>query len=491
MPVTQEYIKQLLSMIADLQDRMASMQQSMQSTIDSLNETIRTQQELIKELQEKLNKNSKNSSKPPSSDGLKKQTKDRSLREKTGKKQGGQEGHEGVSLFSDRKPDNVIKHMPSRCTGCPHYAECLAKAKVTETRSVIDAKLETAVTAHCAMCVGCCPLDLKEHTGKFPDDIKAVVQYGDRLKALVVSLNTYGAISLNRIHEILGSVFSIPISPATIASMVSGCAKNIRSVLDRIREPLLDSCTAHCDETGIRVDKKTIWAHVFSNEDYTYLTLSRKRGKKGMDESGMLPLYHGIAIHDCWQPYWKYTDATHAVCGAHLLRELKGMEENYPEQTWHKCFADLLMKMKKLKDKAVAKGCEAVSYYHLHKFSRFYDEIIVKACEENPLPEVTEKKRGRKKKGKARALIERLRDLKEAVMLFLKDFRVDFDNNLAERDLRVIKVKTKVSGCFRTYEGAEEYLTIMSYTGTARKQRKNAYEAIYNAVIGNPEFIFR
>ena len=166
------------------------------------------------------------------------------------------------------------------------------------------------------------------------------------------------------------------------------------------------------------------------------------------------------------------------------------MEENHPDQTWHKKFADLLMEMKKAKDKAVSKGKAALSYYYLHKFSGTYDEILQAACIENPLPEAVPGKKGRKKRGKVRALIDRLDKYKDSVMMFVRDFQVDFDNNLAERDLRNIKVKTKVSGCFRTREGAKDYLDIMSYVGTARKHGKNAYEAIYNAIIGNPEFIF-
>ena len=186
---------------------------------------------------------------------------------------------------------------------------------------------------------------------------------------------------------------------------------------------------------------------------------SPKRGNAGMEQCGVLP-------------------------------EFKGIDENHPEQKWASAFIDLLLEMKKVKDKAVEKGKDFLSYYHYHKFDKKYDELIEQARKENPLPETTEKKRGRKKKGKILALVERLANYKASVCLFIHNFNVPFDNNQAERDLRMIKVKTKVSGCFRTEEGARDYLKIMSYVGTAHKQGYNAYEAIKNAISGHPNFIF-
>lgn len=209
-----------------------------------------------------------------------------------------------------------------------------------------------------------------------------------------------------------------------------------------------------------------------------------------MEQCGVLPEFKGIAMHDCWASYWNYPDIQHAVCCAHLLRELTGIDENHPEQKWASAFIDLLLEMKKVKDKAVEKGKDFLSYYHYHNFAKKYDELIEQARKENPLPETAEKKRGRKKKGKILALVERLANYKVPVCLFIHNFNVPFDNNQAERDLRMIKVKTKVSGCFRTEEGARDYLKIMSYVGTAHKQGYNAYEAIKNAITGHPDFIF-
>jgi len=477
MPVTQETIDRLLEQISQLLGQISSMQK-----------TIDEQTKTIARLEEKLNKNSRNSSKPPSSDGFKKQ--DRSLREKTGKKQGGQEGHKGTTLSVTGDPDHTVRHEPFLCKGCPHYAECMARSEVAETRNVIDAVVKTEVTAHQAICVRDCPVHHTALTGKFPEEVNAPIKYGKNLQALVIAFNTVGAVSANRIKEILGSVFGVPLSTGTITSMVSRLSSAIMPTLDKIKSFVSSTDVGHCDETGARVDKKTKWVHVFSNEMYTYLTLSDKRGKKGMDEADILPFFKGIAMHDCWSSYWKYPEVTHAVCCAHLLRELKGMQENHPDQTWHKKFSDLLMKMKKAKDQSVRDGISSLSEEVLQGYSSKYDEIIRTACEENPLPAPTPGKKGRPKKGKVRALIDRLSDYKDSVLMFVRNFRVDFDNNLAERDLRNIKVKLKVSGCFRTDDGAWDYLKIMSFVGTARKHGKNAYEAICSALSGDPDYIF-
>jgi transposase len=287
-------------------------------------------------------------------------------------------------------------------------------------------------------------------------------------------------------------VFNVPLSEGTIISMVSRCAGNLPDVLAEIGRHTLADEVDNADETGLRVAGKLYWAHVLCNRAYTLITLSEKRGWKGMEEIGWLPQFHGILEHDCWAPYWNAPGITHAICCAHLLRELIGVKENHPEFTWPQAFIDLLLEMKKVRDRAAALGKQGLSYYYHHKFSSTYDRIIALAYEETPEPTLVpgKKRRGRKPRGKALSLIDRLKRLKGAVCLFTKNFSVPFDNNQAERDLRMIKAKVKVSGCFRTEKGAQEYLDIMSYVRTAKKLGSNAFEAIKNAVIGRPDFIF-
>ena len=462
---------------------------SLQQSFDAQTALIAQLNQTIQELKEQLNKNSKNSSKPPSSDGFKRPAP-KSLRKPSGKKVGGQEGHQGTFLSVLSDPDKIVKHMPSACEGCPHYKMCKGTACVAEKRHVIDAVVTVNVVEHQLLEIPICMLHGDTRKGNFPNDVKATVQYGENLQALSVALNTVGAVSVKRTHEILSGVFNIPLATGTISNMVKRCANAVSETVNRIKQKVANSGLGHFDETGTRVDKKLWWVHDASNCEFTYLDISPKRGYLGMEQCGVLPLFHGIAMHDCWASYWSYEDCQHAVCCAHLLRELTGIAENHPEQKWASAFIDLLLEMKKVKDKAVEVGKETLSYYHYHKFDKRYDELIKQAREENPLPVTTEKKRERKKKGKILALVDRLDNYKVSVCLFIHNFMVPFDNNQAERDLRMIKVKTKVSGCFRSEEGARDYLKIMSYIGTAHKQGHNAYDAIRKAISGCPDFIF-
>ena len=480
-----EMIEQLLMQVNSLTIALNSLQQS----FDAQTALVANLNQTIQELKEQLNKNSKNSSKPPSSDGFKKPTP-KSLRKSSGKKAGGQDGHQGTHLAVISDPDEIVKLMPSACEGCPHYKMCKGTACIAERRHVIDAVVTVNVTEHQLLEIPICMLHGDTRKGSFPTNVKATVQYGENLQALSVALNTVGAVSVKRTHEILSGVFNIPIATGTISNMVKRCADAVSETVNRIKQKVTESGLGHFDETGTRVDKKLWWVHDASNREFTYLDISPKRGYHGMEQCGVLPSFHGIAMHDCWASYWNYKDCRHAVCCAHLLRELTGIAENHPEQKWAVAFIDLLLEMKKVKDKAVEAGKESLSSYHYHKFDKGYNELIKQAREENPLPVVTEKKRGRKKKGKILALVERLDKYKASVCLFIHNFMVPFDNNQAERDIRMIKVKTKVSGCFRSEDGARDYLKIMSYVGTAHKQGHNAYDAIRKAFSGCPDFIF-
>ena len=380
--------------------------------------------------------------------------------------------------------------MHSDCEGCPYRNSCLDKACIKETRHEIDAVVKVDVTAHNLIKVHECPLHGGCREGSFPADIKATVQYGKNLQAMVVAFNTVGAVSINRTHEILSSVFNIPLATGTIKNMVTRCADSLKGTYEKIRQMMVCAGLIHCDETGARIDGKTWWVHNASNQDYTYLTIHQKRGRIGIDAADVLPHARGIIVHDCWSSYWKYQDVTHAICCAHLLRELNGVIENHPEQTWAPKFRKLLLDMKKVRDKALRADKTEVSYYYHHKFDKEYDDIIKIAYEDNPLPETIANKRGRKKKSKVLNLICRLDNYKGAVCLFINNLYVPFDNNQAERDLRMIKVKNKVSGCFRSEEGAQEYLTIMSYIGSAHKHGINAFKAIREALDGNSDIIF-
>lgn len=482
--ITVELVQNLLVQNAELRAQNTAMLEQ----LAQLNATVESLTQTIKELQEQKNKNSKNSSKPPSSDGLKRGTKDKSLREPSGKKQGAQQGHAGTHMVITRAPDTTQTLIPDACRNCPNWKKCKGTACVGETRYKVDVKVIQTLDAYESVEVKC-PKTNQTLKGTFPSDIKGQIQYGESIASLIVTLNTVGAVSAKRTQEILGSLFDLPISTGTVLKMVSRCAEKVSSVVETIKAHMCNAAKAHFDETGTRVDGHTRWAHVASDELFTYLFFSHKRGHVGMTEMGVLPKFQGVAIHDCWASYWKF-DILHAICCAHLLRELNGVIETHPEQTWAHRFKKLLLDMKKAKEDAMAMTLTSADRSIVQYYDEEYDAVIKVAFAENPKVIKETKKKGRPKKGKVLALIERLQKYKGEVCLFLKDFQIEFDNNQAERDLRMIKTKTKVSGCFRSEEGICDYLTVMSYIGTAKKHGKNAVEAIKNAFMGSPELIF-
>ena len=268
----------------DLIRQLLQKNESLSATVDFLNATIDAQTRLIaqlnqtiQELKEQLNKNSKNSSKPPSSDGLKKPAP-KSLRKSSGKKVGGQEGHQGTRLSVTTAPNETVKHMPSACEGCLYYQMCKSTACIAEKRHVIDAVVTVNVVEHQALEIPICMLHGGSRKGEFPSDVKAAVQYGENLQALSVALTTVGAVSIKPTHEILSGVFNIPIATGTISSMVKRCADSLSETVAKIQDKMIDSVLGHFDETATRVDKKLWWVHDASNCEYTYLDISPKCG---------------------------------------------------------------------------------------------------------------------------------------------------------------------------------------------------------------------
>jgi transposase len=311
------------------------------------------------------------------------------------------------------------------------------------------------------------------------------MQYGVNLEALAVSLNTAGMVGINRTHEILSGVFGVPISCGTIAAMVSGCADKVSGTVQAIKDAVMDEPLLHVDETGTRVDTRTVWAHTAGTDRLTYIAVHENRGKKGMDAIGVLPSYAGTVIHDCWASYFRYDTIRHGLCNAHLLRELVAVLEN-TKQGWAGSLIDLLLKMKHTKEKLIRKNRREPTSYFLKHYNDVYDKIIKKALKKNPVLPHDETQRGRPKRGTTGALVDRLIEHKDKFLLFFTDFSVPFDNNQAERDIRMFKVKQKVSGCFRTMEGAQNFAVIMSFIATARKHGLSAFHAIKDALNGYP-----
>lgn len=455
---------------------------------EMLKKKITVLEDRITELESQLNKNSHNSSKPPSSDGYTKPAP-KSLREKTGKKPGGQNGHNGSGFKLMKAPDEIVTHMPGKCVGCPHAEECQSHAHIEETRYEVDINVEVKVTAHKVLSCDCPNISGTHLYGKFPDTVRSTIQYGNNLAALAVALNTDGMVGINRTHTILNSVFGIPISVGTVASFVERCAENVKDTVNQIRDKIRKIPVCHFDETGMRVDGRLHWIHSASDGLYTYMTVESRRGKAGMEASGVLPEFHGTAVHDCWAPYFKYENVRHSLCCAHILRELNGIYENYGQE-WAQKLIKLLVDTKNMKENFTSRGENAFPKNQLDDFHAEYDRLIREGFDQNPMPpETEEKKRGRKKEGKVRALLHRLEKYSTSVCLFADDFNIPFDNNQAERDIRMVKVKQKVSGCFRTLDGARNFAGIMAYIGTAKKQGICAFSAIRDALGGHAELI--
>lgn len=452
----------------------------------------------LKEAKSQLNRNSDNSSVPSSKNPLNATTnRNRSLRRTTNNSQGAQLKHKGSNMTLPHEPNVVIPCWPDPCKNCGNFPYCqqAGNFKCRAKRFQVEAEICTKVIEFQALDPDHCPLHNKGLKGEFPPDITAYMQYGNSVAALATLLNVHCAVGVDKVTKLLSALLNIPnLSPGTIVNMVKHSSRLLAPAVQVIKDKLQSQPIIHFDETGFRVAGSTFWVHNASNALYTYLTLSDKRGSVGIEQNGVIVPFIGIAVHDCWAPYWKFGvdgSITHAVCCAHILRELQGIKENEPEHTWALRMSILLRAALKVKKKLMGQGHKAPSELLLKSFLDQYDKIIHIANTECPSPPKEAKpKKGRQKKGKERALIERLEKFKDSVCLFFKNFAVPFDNNQAERDIRNIKVKAKVSGCLRSQEGAQDYLTITSYLSTAVKLGHSVYEALTQAYKGNAEFIF-
>ena len=426
----------------------------------------------IDELEARLNKNSNNSSKPPSSDNYKKSIKNN--REKGKRKPGGQPGHKGsgLSLFTE-----IDKTLECKVEGKCECGKDLEKQKTItiEKRQVIDLPEKPIEVRELHVEVKQCSCG-KVHKGK--TEYNQGVQYGNKIKSFFVYLNTYQQIPMNRLQEFAKDIFGLSISDGLIQSATGQCSLAIEKPLQQIEQGLLEGEVMHVDETSARCESKTSWLHSASNLRFTLYFFHLKRGNEAMNAMGLLPVYKGTIVHDRWFSYYKY-DCTHALCNAHLLRDLKFMHEEMNRKWAEK----LKLKLQEANDR---KKSGTVTSYFIAKIKREIKDIVTKAIKKEPKQENIVGKRGRKSKGKAICLLEVFRDRINEVLLFLKREEVPFDNNLAERDLRMMKLKQKISGCFRTEKGVEIFCRIRSYISSVKKQSKNVWDALANAMNGKP-----
>jgi transposase len=457
--------------------------EAMWAMILELREVVMQQAARIQDLEDQLAKNSGNSGKPPSSDGLKKKPAPKSLREKGQRKPGGQPGHRGYTLEMVSEPEYVEVHTLATCPHCQHD---LSEAPVlaVERRQVFDVPpVVIEVTEH-QVPVMCCPGCQAEVKAPFPARVTQPVQYGERLKAQAVYLNSYQLLPIARICELFEDVYGHCPSEAFVVSATQARHDQLDPALSAIREQITQADVVHADESGLRVEGKLNWLHVLSTERLTHYAVHPKRGQSAMRDSGLLAECQGRASHDALASYFQFDNCTHALCNAHHLRELRFVTEQYP-QPWAGERAQLLLDIQA----EVAQTVDGLTRPsdRLAHYEACFDRLLQTGFEANPPPDtLPSRKRGRKKQSPPKNLLDRLLKYKAETLAFMHDFRVPFDNNLAERDLRMIKVKQKVSGTFRTRSGAEVFCDIRSYISTVRKQGGHVLPALYDALLPRP-----
>lgn len=432
----------------------------------------------VRELEARLGMNSANSSKPPSSDGYTKPNP-KTLREKSGRKPGGQKGHQGTNLRQVSDPDAVEVHSPQCCPcGC-----CLDGVDVAqvECRQVFELpKKLLEVTEH-QMVVKKCPRCGRLVRGAAPPETPGPAQYGPRFRALLVYLRDYQLLPYQRLTELCRDLLGAGVCKRTVETAGMQVYGALAPFEEAVRAGLLGEAVLHADETGMRVDGKLHWIHSLSTRALTLYQAHPKRGGEAIEANGILPAFQGVLVHDCWGPYFRY-GGEHALCGAHLLRELRGVCEN--EGHGWACELSVLLEM--MSRTTTARDATPLSPELVDWFERIYDDILARGKLELAPPEKTSGKRGRAKKSKSANLHERLETHRTAVLRCLRDPAVPFTNNRAEQDIRMVKLRQKTSGCARAFAGAQAFARIRSYISTSLKQGKNLFENLVEAVAENP-----
>jgi transposase len=441
----------------------------------------------LTELEGIVKKNSNNSSKPPSGDGFGKKTK--SLRIKSQKNTGGQVDHQGTTLEWSEQVDEVVTHQVQHCQGCG--AELAAEpVKAVYARQVYDIPpIELLVTEHQAE-VKTCPHCQQENQAQFPPFVTNVVQYGARIKSMMVYLMEGQLLPSARTCEILSDLVGANISEGTLFNTRSQCFDQLAANEEAIKTEIVASDVVHFDETGMRVSGKLWWLHVACTDGLTYYCVHPKRGRDAIDEMEILPNFEGKAIHDGWKSYQDY-QCKHYLCNAHHLRELTFIWEQY-QQVWALNMFILLGSIKSAVDEARVTPTLLATEV-LNEFEARYQQILDQGFRTNPPPppppstKHRRKSGGRLKQSPARNLLDRLQNHHTSVLGFMRDFDVPFDNNQAERDIRMVKLKQKISGTFRSDSGARMFCRIRGYISTLRKQGLNVLDAFISIFSGHSQ----
>ena len=425
------------------------------------NERLKTE---VAELRRRLGLDSTNSHKPPSSDGLKKKPIKPALPKEEGRSNGGQKGHEGKTLRRVENPDRIEVHLPSQCQCCGRIFSSTEEHQIVGSRQVFDLpepKLE--VIEHRVGQVECCGI---VQEGIYPEEVKGPVQYGPGVQALVTLLSVDHKMPMEQISQLFEDIYGYDLNGATVQKSLKSGYEKAAPLEEASKERLLKEPVVHFDETGIRVRGKLYWLHTATTAGDTHLFVHEKRGREALDGAdSVIKDFTGTAVHDCWASYFKYSGARHVLCGAHLLRELNGLQENGSQ--WAGEMHEFLMELYEM-PRAIAAAAEKA-------IRQRYQAILEHAEREEPLPIATPGKRGKPKQSPGRNLLDRLRTYEDGVLAFALEAGVPFTNNQAERDLRPAKVKLKVSGGFRTADGARVFARLQAVISTFRKQGENIF----------------
>jgi transposase len=453
----------------------------LRALVRQLSEQVTTLTAKVAELEGRLAKNSRNSSKPPSSDGLNR-PKPKSQRKRGQKPTGGQKGHQGHTLKKIAEPDHIEVHAPpERCDAC---GGDVTNPVVVETRQVFDIPpLRHEVTEH-QVTQAICSCG-KAHRGEFPADVSAPVQYGSRLKAAVVHLTHQHMLPVSRTGDLMGDLFGLPLSDATVLAINTQAASLLAPTVTAMGVALKTAPVVHADETGMKVAGKLFWLHVLATTVMTWIGCHTNRGRQAFDAFGILNEFVGTLIHDGWKPY-RDLACVHALCNAHHLRELTYAFEEMG-QVWANRMIELLVSACHETDRAGG----MLTPDRLAVYRTDYGAILAQGEAANPRAPPSGK-RGRTKQSKALNLIDRLRDHADDVWRFASDHRVPFSNNVAEQAVRMPKVKQKVSGGFRTQAGLNTFCTIRSYLATLHKQGFNLFQAptqTFQGSVPQPRFV--
>jgi len=441
--------------------------------------------ERIEQLEKRLAKDSHNSSKPPSSDGLKRPNKTRSLKEKSNKKTGGQKGHNGSHLKMVAKPDHTIIHELEKDCCCGRSLKDTI-ASGWQKRQVFDLPpLKVEVTEHRAEVKQCaCG---KKYVADFPAGVNSPTQYGPKIKSHIIYLMVYQHIPYERTVELIDDVFHHSMSQGTLYNVYEACYDGLEQTDRIIKEQIINSDVAHFDETGASINKQNHWIHTASTDDFTYYACHEKRGIQAMNDIGILPEFNGTAVHDFWSSYLIY-ECEHALCNSHHLRTLTYIYEQY-QQSWAQDMIKLLIDIKRAVDEHKPHH-NCLSQQMIQEFETSYQQIVNVGYDVNPPPDEQSQKpkRGRKKRSEPVKLLDRFNEYRNEILAFMYDFDIPFDNNLAERDLRMIKLHQKISGQFRNPFAAAMFCRIRSYISSVKKHNINVMDALIDVFNGKSVF---